>query len=483
MIEYNKHSNFTPDFNFVRMVGEAVRSIMLHGSSRHDALMINGNKPRHDKIIGKFHEHVNSIIRYYNKVKFICDYFIETNGLHVQEGSLDYFILITLIYHYKKEEIKNDKMQSVKKVFKTSLKNEILVDKDGRKNELDWATISKRISILNVNDIICHVQNEIERTSLLHSVPTFFIKELRKLMKPNRMLNVLRCINDERYIFIKTTNKMINDGVKRKLESKNFMFRQLDQFDNVIKIYNHPGIKRMLINSDSYKQGKILIQDISSILVTDALHVKDGETIVDACAAPFQKTLILNQECNNPCRIIALEIHPTRIQKNIRRINKASRGISIINIDSQFIKNAFRNVKPDKILLDVPCTGSGALEASPELKWRQSNSFLKQNTFIQEKILDAALQWCEVNSWKDTTIVYSNCSYYPEEGEAIIDKFLNRIELINIFNERNEHASRFRNYSFGWKGYKCSKYVIRTFPEFQDCNQAFFIAKFKPKLS
>ena len=75
----------------------------------------------------------------------------------------------------------------------------------------------------------------------------------------------------------------------------------------------------------------------------------------------------------------------------------------------------------DRILLDAPCTGSGTFTSNPELKWRQSDKFLRRNVLLQHELLKAAIRLLKVGG----TLVYSTCSLYPEEGEYQIQKLIN----------------------------------------------------------
>ncbi|MHA1601690.1 MAG: hypothetical protein ACTSUI_01650, partial [Promethearchaeota archaeon] len=76
----------------------------------------------------------------------------------------------------------------------------------------------------------------------------------------------------------------------------------------------------------------------------------------------------------------------------------------------------------DKILLDAPCTGSGTFLNDPEMKWRQNKHILLKNSIIQEKILKQLKKYIH----EGTTLIYTTCSLYPEEGEYQINKLINK---------------------------------------------------------
>ena len=138
----------------------------------------------------------------------------------------------------------------------------------------------------------------------------------------------------------------------------------------------------------------------------------------------------------------------------------------LINLDSIEPPFRFENYF-DRILLDAPCTGSGTFLKSPELKWRQSENFLHQNTVLQKKLLKSAIEFLKPNG----ILVYSTCSLYPEEGEYQILDNLDKLQPLPLPN---------------WfsPSYVIEDSIVpgtgRLFPSTHK-TQGFFIGKFKKK--
>jgi len=167
-----------------------------------------------------------------------------------------------------------------------------------------------------------------------------------------------------------------------------------------------------VIHPRSIKQGKIAIQDEASQLV--ALLAGNGTNILDCCAAPGGKTRVL-AERNPEAKIIAMEVHPHRARLLRRMV--AQRNVSVIagDIMKSPLGSAF-----DRVLADVPCSGTGTLARNPEIKWRLTPEDLSELHARQIKILTAAMQHVAAGG----KIVYSTCSLETEENSAVVEEAL-----------------------------------------------------------
>ncbi|MCD6067438.1 MAG: methyltransferase [Bacteroidetes bacterium] len=177
---------------------------------------------------------------------------------------------------------------------------------------------------------------------------------------------------------------------------------------------------RPLFALKEFHEGLFEIQDISSQKVSEFTGVKKGERVIDACAGNGGKSLHLAALLENKGKVIALDINAAKLEVLKKRAARA--GIQTIEtrvIDSdKVIKNL--NNTADRLLLDVPCSGSGVFKRNPDAKWNMEPSMILQLIEIQKKILDNYSGMCK----KGGTMVYANCSVLPSEGEKQIVDFL-----------------------------------------------------------
>jgi 16S rRNA (cytosine967-C5)-methyltransferase len=157
----------------------------------------------------------------------------------------------------------------------------------------------------------------------------------------------------------------------------------------------------------------LAIQDEGSQLV--AALVGRGRRILDCCAAPGGKTAVL-ADLNPQAEIVATDLHPHRVRLMRRLLNAPN--VRIIAADARALP---LNGQFDRVLADVPCSGTGTLARNPEIKWRLTAADLADLQARQVAILRAALAQLAPGG----RLVYSTCSLEPEENEVVVAEVLN----------------------------------------------------------
>jgi 16S rRNA (cytosine967-C5)-methyltransferase len=171
----------------------------------------------------------------------------------------------------------------------------------------------------------------------------------------------------------------------------------------------------------AFREGLCVIQDEASQLV--ATLVGGGARVLDCCAAPGGKTLAVSDH-NRSADIAAVELHPHRarlMQKILRANSSAIEGntgkIRVIAADALDLPFA---TKFDRVLADVPCSGTGTLSRNPEIKWRLQLADLTDLQSRQIAILRSAMKQVAAGG----RLIYSTCSLETDENEDVIDRAL-----------------------------------------------------------
>ena len=188
----------------------------------------------------------------------------------------------------------------------------------------------------------------------------------------------------------------------------------------------------------AYRDGRIMIQDEASQLVAVlAAGSKDGvagdrdSDILDCCAAPGRKTALMARH-NSRSAVVAVEIHPHRARL-LKSLNRQS-NVLVIAADSTALPFA-RNF--DRILADVPCSGTGTLAHNPEIKWRLKAADLLDLQSRQVAILKSAMAQLSPGG----KVLYSTCSLETEENEAVVKLAcgdLPEFEVLDLGNSLDE---------------------------------------------
>jgi len=188
----------------------------------------------------------------------------------------------------------------------------------------------------------------------------------------------------------------------------------------------------------SCRAGEIVIQDEASQLVAALIApvpLKAGSRILDCCAAPGGKTLAIADR-NPAASITAVELHPHRarlLQKLLSKLHTAPQ-IQIVVADATRLPTS---VSFDRVLADVPCSGTGTLARHPEIKWSLTSADIGELHQRQCAILRAALAQVAPRG----RLIYSTCSLEKEENEDVVEQALAENQSFRLLDCRAELAT------------------------------------------
>ena len=246
------------------------------------------------------------------------------------------------------------------------------------------------------------------------------------------------------------------DKVLKELNDKNISYKKYDgALDfKYAKVYSVQKYKD-IIEFDSFKDGDILIEDASSIYMTDklAFFIKEREKevkkvsgkdtismmkLLDSCSSPGGKILSLIDLIYDDYFYFyaeARDISEEKILKICENVNRLKVLDLNLNVKDATIHDELDDDKYDVVILDVPCTGLGVVNKKPDIKLKYSDEKRDSLVNIQRKILDANKHYIK----KGGILSYSTCTTTREENEDNIKYFLsNNSDFEIIFEKRIE---------------------------------------------
>ncbi len=179
------------------------------------------------------------------------------------------------------------------------------------------------------------------------------------------------------------------------------------------------GAQEITFDND-FKAGLFSIQGQSSMLAAEAVQVKNGMKVLDACAAPGGKSAYLCEKMGLTGRVYSWELHDKRallLEGVKRRLGLDNMRITVR--DASEYREDF-DTTLDAVLLDAPCAGLGVLSQKPDVKLRLKPEDIPAIVETQKKILNTVCRYVK----KGGTLVYSTCSILPEENALQIQNFL-----------------------------------------------------------
>ncbi len=170
-----------------------------------------------------------------------------------------------------------------------------------------------------------------------------------------------------------------------------------------------------------FSEGWVSVQDTGAQLAVRLLDAKNGMRVLDACAAPGGKTCHILERANVDLTAIDTDSHRLRrVTDNLGRLHLKAKlkQADVANLAMWWTDG---EKKPfDRILLDVPCSGSGVTRRHPDIKWIRRETDLKRFAETQARLLAGV--WPTLA--KGGVLLYATCSVFKAENQDVISRFL-----------------------------------------------------------
>lgn len=229
-----------------------------------------------------------------------------------------------------------------------------------------------------------------------------------------------------------------------------------------------------------FRAGLFHLQEAASMLPPLILDPKPGETVLDLCAAPGGKSAQIALMMNNQGTLVVNDLSYARLRA-LRGIQERL-GISNMVLCAQNGQSFMKDYSAcfDKVLVDVPCSCEGTVRKHGLGVFKSNiQAYQKNLVYLQRRLLERALKLCKVGG----RVVYSTCTFNPEENEGVVSEMLRRypeaLELEEIYWPGLEGAHGVHQ----WQDQNYHSQVsscLRIHPQIQNTG-GFFVASFKIK--
>lgn len=299
----------------------------------------------------------------------------------------------------------------------------------------------------------------------MEKLPDFLIEKLHKDYTEEQVNKIIDGYKKEkRLTFRVNTIKTTVEAIEKELIKNEIEFEKVKWSKEAFVILNKA--EKEIQELEMYKNGKIYLQSLSSMLPPIVLNPMPKNDILDMAAAPGGKTTQIAALSNNEANITACEVNKIRAER--LKYNLDKQGASSVFVMLEDARNIDNFFSFDQILLDSPCSGSGTININEN----NLNEYFTTELVERSKKLQIALIKKAIKILKSgKEMVYSTCSILKEENEDIIRKVLNEgIEIVPIEFDGKETLPQL---STTIKGTLCicpTKYY-----------EGFFIAKLRKK--
>jgi len=184
-----------------------------------------------------------------------------------------------------------------------------------------------------------------------------------------------------------------------------------------IRVKGRPQLGR----HPAFQSGLIEVQDEGSQLIALLVDARPGQQVVDFCSGAGGKALAIAARMKGKGRVVACDVSKGRLDRGKERLRRAG----IDNVEPRLLENERdrwvkkQRGKFDRVLIDAPCSGTGAWRRNPDARWRPME--LERLLGVQREILDSAARLAKPDGGR---VIYATCSLLREENEAQVEGFL-----------------------------------------------------------
>jgi 16S rRNA (cytosine967-C5)-methyltransferase len=171
-----------------------------------------------------------------------------------------------------------------------------------------------------------------------------------------------------------------------------------------------------------YAEGWISAQDGAAMWAARLLDVAPGLRILDACAAPGNKTAHIAERALEPAELVAVELDPRRATQIERTLARLGHRARIVVGDARRPESWWDGIPFDRILIDAPCSGTGVIRRHPDILYLRRAADVA--AYVERQL--ALLEACWPMLAPGGRLVYATCSILPEENQALVERFLSR---------------------------------------------------------
>lgn len=246
--------------------------------------------------------------------------------------------------------------------------------------------------------------------SVIYSMPEWIVEMWVSDYGREKTEEILQNFYLERPTTIRVNENQISKAeLKDKLEKEG------------VKVEEHPFLQSALLISeydylgalDSFLEGDFQVQDAASIQVAESAGIKEGDYIIDVCAAPGGKALHAAQMLHGTGFVEARDLTEYKvslIRENIWRMGFTN--IEAVQQDATVFDKA-SEAKADVVIADLPCSGLGVLAKKTDLKYKMTPETQKEVAALQRQILGTVHRYVKPGG----TLIYSTCTICRSENE------------------------------------------------------------------
>lgn len=248
-----------------------------------------------------------------------------------------------------------------------------------------------------------------EYLSVIYSMPKWLVQRFLEQYGFEKTEKMLESFLKEKPTTIRIREYLVDKkAVLESLERQQVTVEKAPYIENAYYLKNYDYLPAL----EAFRMGTVQVQDVSSMLVGDIADPKEGDYVIDLCAAPGGKTLCIADKLKGTGRVDARDISRSKtdlIRENAIRqsfLNVVVTEKDASQLDSDSLEKA------DILIADVPCSGLGVMGRKTDIKYKMNPAKIQELAGLQRQILEQASTYVKPGG----TLIYSTCTITNEEN-------------------------------------------------------------------
>ena len=253
-------------------------------------------------------------------------------------------------------------------------------------------------------------ENMLEYVSIKYSMPMWILEKWQKSYDLETMEKMLQGFLEEKGTTIRCNlHRISKEELIQKLREEQVTVKEHPYLDYALEIsgYDYLG------DLESFEDGDFQVQDLSSMLVAEVAEPKEGDSVIDVCAAPGGKSLHIADKLRGTGHVEARDLTDYKVELIWDNIERAQvENMEAVKQDALVFDEASEE-KAEIVIADLPCSGLGVIGKKADIKYNMTEPLQEELEKLQREILSVVHRYVKPGG----TLVYSTCTI--NEGENI----------------------------------------------------------------
>lgn len=300
--------------------------------------------------------------------------------------------------------------------------------------------------------------------SVTYSMPEWIVKKWLAQYDTDTVEQILQGLLKEHPVTIRLLNTEAGEKLLKQMKQMKIEPKQHVYFADA---YVLTGNMESVSELPGFEEGELTVQDVSSMLSVACAGIKEGDTVIDVCAAPGGKTMLAAQYAGKNGKVISRDVSEHKVGMIIENLERCHFNNVIPQVWDARETDESEAGMADVVIADLPCSGLGVMGKKRDIKYHVSEDSLKEVVQLQKEILKAIVPYVKQGG----VLLYSTCTINTEENEQMTEwitkEFGLQLESIEAFLPDSLKKSE-----TAVKGY------LQLLPGVHD-SDGFFISRFK----